>query len=267
MTCRQGLAESFARVGTVAVVDLESACALYGLGILPFPLGRSRPVGSMWLATRDVAPIENRLDDGDLRDVRVWVEALSRPDVCIECRVYPLDGSAPDLRLHALRTAEEGFAAVQHRDDDGVDIVEIYAVPPALLGAVIAEPVGLVGAGGHPRIAVTGGGERLPEPAESVDEYDDLGLSITHLEPRQSAVSVDARDVVAIGTVQARHEPAPSWGVDSARPILRWAQVRGDGDYLYEADDSGYLEPLNLSLLNACIDGLIADVTRWSESR
>ena len=221
----------------------------------------------MWLATRDVAPIENRLDDGDLRDVRGWVEALVRPDVCIECRVHPLDGSTPDLRVHGLRAAEAGFAAVQGRDRDGVDVVEIYAVPPALLGAVVAESVGLVGAGGHRRIAVTGGGERLPAPADGVGEYDDLGLSIIQLELSQQAVPVDVRDVVAIGTVQSRHEPTPYWGVDSARPILRWVQVRGDGDYLYEADDSGHLEPLDLSLLNACIDGLIADVTRRRASR
>jgi hypothetical protein len=123
--------------------------------------------------------------------------------------------------------------------------------------------VGLVGAGGHHRIAVTAGGEHLPEPAGGVDEYHDLGLSITQLEPRQPAVPVDARNVVAIGTVQSRHEPAPYRGVDSARPILRWVQVRGDGDYLYEADNCGYLEPLDLSLLNTCIDGLVDDVSRW----
>ncbi|VEG58187.1 Uncharacterised protein [Mycolicibacterium aurum] len=263
MTYGHGLGESFEPVARVAVVDLESVCELYGLDVLPFPLGRSRPVGSVWLATRDVAPIESRLDDGDLRDVRGWVEALVRPDVCIECHVHHLDGSTPDLRLHGLRAAEAGFAAVQERDRDGVDVVEIYTVPPALLGAVVAESVGLVGAGGHPRIAVTGGGDHLPEPRGGADAYDDLGLSITQLEPRQPAVPVDVRDIVATGTVQSRHEPALYWGTDSARPILRWVQVRADGDYLYEADDSGYLEPLDVPMLNACIEGLVADVSRW----
>jgi hypothetical protein len=181
----------------------------------------------------------------------------------VECRVHHLDGGTPDLRLHGCRAGERGFVAVQGTGPDGVDIVDIYAVPPALPGVVIAESAGLVGAGGHPRIAVTGGDDRLPFPSDAVGEYDDLGLSVTPLEPRQTAVPVDARDVVAVGTVQSRHEPAPYWGVDSARPILRWVQVRGDGDYLYEADDSGYLEPLDLSLLSASIDGVVADVSRW----
>ncbi|MGK2869859.1 MAG: hypothetical protein ACSLFA_25065, partial [Mycobacterium sp.] len=72
---------------TVAVVDLEAACALYGRDALPPPFGRSRPVGSVWLLSRDVAPIEERLHDGDLREARAWVEALVRAEVCMECRV------------------------------------------------------------------------------------------------------------------------------------------------------------------------------------
>ncbi|SUA03161.1 Uncharacterised protein [Mycolicibacterium fortuitum] len=46
--------ESLDAVGTIAVVDLEAACELYGRDMLPYPLGRSRPVGSVWLLTREV---------------------------------------------------------------------------------------------------------------------------------------------------------------------------------------------------------------------
>ena len=263
MTCGPSLAESFELVGTVAVVDLEAACALYGVDVLPYPLGRSRPVGSVWLATRDVAPIEERLRSDDLRGVREWVEAVVRSDVCIECRVHRFDEDTTDRRLHGMWAGESGFVAVQSADSDGVDIVDIYAVSPTMVGPAIAEAVGLVGAGAHLRIAVTGGGDHLPESPDVVDEYDDLGLTVTHFQPTETAVTVDSRDVVATGTVQSRHEPARHWGADPARPMLQWVQVRGDGDYLYEANDSGYLEPLDLSLLSACIEELIADVTRW----
>ncbi|WNG87134.1 hypothetical protein C6A87_025705 [Mycobacterium sp. ITM-2016-00317] len=245
-------------VGTAAVVDLESACELYGRDMLPFPLGRTRPVGSVWLARRDVAPIEDRLRDGDLRGIRIWVEALVRADVCVECRVHHFDEDAPDLRLHGLRSDGDGFVAMQRRDRDGVDIVDVYAVPPDSLGRVVTDAAGLVGAGSRPRIAVTGGGDRLPAPPEMLDRYDDLGLTITPAASRESEVSVvDGRDVVATGTVQSRYDVARHWGIDPDRPLLQWVQVRDDGDYLYEADDTGCAEPLDAETLRAFIDQLI----------
>ncbi|KWX65985.1 hypothetical protein [Mycobacterium sp. NAZ190054] len=240
-------------VGTVAVVDLESACELYGRDTLPYPLGRSRPVGSVWLATREVGPVDDRLDDGDLRGVRTWVEALVRADVCVECRVQYFDEDLPDLRLHATRAGDCGFVALQGRDPDGVDVVDIHAVSPDSLGVVIAEMAGLVGAGAYPRIAVTGGGDRIPKPPEALDEYDDRGLTITPAGPGEPAVSVvDGRDVAATGTVQARHR-----GSDPEGEILQWVQVRGDGDYLYEAGETGCAEPLDAEMLSAFVGQLI----------
>jgi hypothetical protein len=247
-------------VGTVAVVDLEAACELYGRDMLPYPLGRSRPVGSVWLASREVEPIDDRLNGGDLRHIRAWVEALVRADVCVECRVSYRDEGTPDLRLHAVRAGESGFVAVQSSDRDGVDIVDIYAVSPGVVGEVIAESVGLRGAGGHMRIALGGNGNRLPAPPEMLDEYDDFGFPIPHAGPREPAVrTVDEHDVVATGTVQSRHDPAGHWGVDAERRVLQWVQINDDGDYLYEPDDSGYAEPLDAETLRACIEGLIAD--------
>lgn len=245
-------------VGTVAVVDLETACELYGRDLLPYPLGRTRPVGSVWLTRRDVGPAEERLSDGDLRGIRPWVEALVRADVCVECRVHHFDEDAPDLRLHALRSDGDGFVAMQRRDRDGVDVVDVYAVPPESLGRVVTDAVALVGAGTHPRIAVAGMGDRLPEPPETLDRYDDLGLTITPAASQEPAVSVvDGRNVVATGTVQSRYDGARHWGTDPDRPLLQWVQVRDDGDYLYEADDTGCAEPLDAELLSACVDQLI----------
>ena len=247
-------------VGTVAVVDLEAACELHGRDTLPYPLGRSRPVGSVWLATRDVEPIENRLDGGDLSGVRAWVEAVVRADVCVECRASFSDEGTPDLRLHGVRVGELGFAAIQRSDRHAADIVDIYAVSPAALGAVVADSAGLVGAGGHVRVAVTGCGDRLPAPPDMLDEYDDFGFPIPHAGPREPAgIIVDGRDVVATGTVQTRYDPARQWGLDAARRVLQWVQVGGDGDYLYEPDDAGYAEPMDAEMLRGCIDGFIAD--------
>jgi hypothetical protein len=247
-------------LGTVAVVDLEAACELYGRAVLPYPLGRSRPVGSVWLATREVEPIDDRLTDGDLRGIRAWVEALVRADVCVECRVTFTDEDSPDLRLHALRSGEVGFAAVQSSDRDAVDIVDIYTMSPEVLGAVIADSVGLTGAGEHARIAVPGFEDRLPASPEMLEEYDDFGFPIPRAEPQEPAVrTVERHDVVATGTVQSRYDPARHWGVDPERRVLQWVQVGDDGDYLYAPGDAGYAEPVDAETLCAYIDGLIAD--------
>lgn len=247
-------------MGTVAVVDLEAACELYGRDMLPYPLGRSRPVGSVWLLTRDAGPIEDRLNGGDLAGVRTWVESFVRADVCVECRVNFSYEDIPDLRLHGLRAGEVGFVAVQRRDRDALDVVDIYAVRPEFLGAVLADSVGLVGAGAHARIAVAGSGDRLPDLPEMVDEYDDFGFPIPDAAPRGPAVrTLDKSDVVATGTVQSRYAPAQHWGVDAERQILQWVQVGDDGDYMYVPDDAGYAEPLDVAMLRTCIDELIVD--------
>ena len=243
--------------GTIAVVDLETACELYGRNALPYPLGRRRPVGSVWLATRQVRPIAQRLADGDLYRVRAWVEALVRADVCVECRVRQL--GQDDLRLHAVRAGALGFVAAQGIDSDGVDVVDVFAVAPSALAAVITESVGLIGAGAHPRIAVVGGGNHLPEPPESIEEYDDLGFPLPPTDVDEPAISVvDIQDVTASGTVQTRYEPARWWGTDPQRRILQWVNVSGDGDYLYAAD-AGYAEPVTADMLRGFIEGFIAD--------
>lgn len=248
-------------VGTVAVVDLEAAFALYGRDMLPYPLGRSRPVGSVWLLTRDVEPIDDRLHTGDLRDIRGWVEALVRPDVCVECRVSHPDEDTVDLRLHAVRAEGAAFIAVQRPDPDVVDSVTVYSVAPEPLGAVIADAVGLVGAGGHHRIAVSTSSDELSASVESFDdEYDDFGFPVAHHRQDEPAVpTVDERQIVASGTLQSRHEPAGEWGIDSGRPILQWVQIRDDGDYLYKPGDVGFAEPLDAVMLRDCINGFIAD--------
>ncbi|MDY6998088.1 MAG: hypothetical protein SW019_15920 [Actinomycetota bacterium] len=259
-------AVSLEPVGSVAVVDLESVCELYGRDTVPFPLGRSRPVGSLWLATRDVDPIEYRLDAGDLRSVRGWVEALMRPDVCVECRVHCSVGDRPDRRLHGVLADGSGFLAVQG-SDEGVDIVDVYAVPPPELAAVVADTVGLVGAGAHQRIAVTGHTDQVPEAVDARDEADDLSFLVDHTVHPEPVPVVDDRDVVATGTVQTRTEPARQWGVDPDRRILHWVQVRGDGDYIYEPDDADHAEPLDAGMLRSWIEGFIADDMEALRSR
>lgn len=242
-------------VGTVAVVDLEAACAHYGRDSLPYPLGRSRPVGSVWLLNRDVVAIEERLRDGDLRAARAWVEALVRADVCLDCRVSFSDAGTADLRVHGLRSGESGFVAVQRRDGDGVDVVDICAVSPYVLGSTLVESVGLVGAGARMRVAVTGGARDVPAAPESVAEYDDFGFLIPSAEPRDAALSViDGDDVRAIGTIRMWREPDRHAGSDGKSSVLQWIQIADDGDYLYAPGGVGYAEPLDVQLLRTCVE-------------
>ncbi|MFB1294458.1 ESX secretion-associated protein EspG [Mycobacterium sp. pW049] len=241
-------------VGTVAVVDLESACELYGVDLLPFPLGRSRPVGSVWLATRTVRPIDVRLTDGDLQGVRAWVNALAQPDVCVECRVHQFGEDTSDLGMHGLRSGGSAFVAVQGRDRDGVDTVDVYAVPPELWGEVVAETVGLVGPGAHPRIAVTAAGQSSPDESDLDFLMPPADVTVPH---------VGANDVVASGTVQVRRDVARCWGTDPALPILQWVQIRSDGDYVFDSGDAENAEPVDVETLTAYLDEMIADVTRW----
>lgn len=250
MSYRPALPESlwFVPVATVAVVDLESACELYGRDTLPYPLGRSRPVGSVWLLTRDVGSLDARMNDGDLRGVRDWAQALVRADVCVECRVRFPGEATPDLRLHGVRSGGSGYVAVQGSDDDGVDVVDIYSVSPDMLGPAITETAGLIGAGVHPRIAL------VESPPREMDS--DLDFLTGHDE---SAAGVARNDVVATGTLQTRRDPATQWGVDPGRPILEWVQIRGDGDYLLEPGDADHAEPLDVTMLTTYVDGFIAE--------
>ncbi|SEH60202.1 hypothetical protein SAMN04489835_1900 [Mycolicibacterium rutilum] len=261
---------SYEWLGRVAVVDLEAACALFGYDMLPAPLGRSRPVGSVWLLTRDVAPIEDRLHDGDLRGVRAWVESVVRADVHVECTVHRFEDDGPDLRVHGLRAGESCFIGVQTRDADGVDVVDIHGVSAGALAAAVVDAVGLTGAGVRQRIAVPGSGDRLPDTPELLDEYDDFGFLIPGAEVAAVPV-VESGDVTATGTVRARCDPARYWGADADRRVLQWVQVDGDGDYLYEPGDSGYAEPVDAETLTSYLDGLIADeldvVQRYSATQ
>ncbi|MDA2889842.1 ESX secretion-associated protein EspG [Mycolicibacterium sp. BiH015] len=250
MTSRLSLPESIwsELTATIAVVDLEATCALYGLDSLPFPLGRSRPVGSMWLATRKVRPIDERLND-ELHAVRAWVETLVRPDVCVECRVRLSVEDTPDLRLHGLRSGEHAFVAVQG-SDRGVDVVDIYTVSPEMMGPAIVESIGLVGAGAHPRIAVTASGE----PSRDATPESDLDF-LAPPPPDVTVPRASVRDVVSTGTMQVRSNPALS--------ILRWVQIRDDGDYVFDSGDAENAEPVDVETLTAYVNGMIADVTRW----
>lgn len=240
-------------VGTAAVVDLEAACELFGRDSLAYPLGRSRPVGSVWLLTRDVAPVEDRLNDGDLVDVRPWVESYSRHDLSVGCRVHPSAVGTPDTRVHGLVAGDSGFVAVQHADPDGVDTVDLYSVPPGDVSRAITDSVGLVSPGSFARIAVAGLQDRLPAPPESVDKYDDFGFPIARAESDEPSVRlIDRRDVVPIGTVKSRRGGT-----------RYWVTVDADGDYLYAPDDAGYAEPLDAEALRVCLDGPAS--VRWDE--
>ncbi|WBP93837.1 hypothetical protein O6072_22830 [Mycolicibacterium neoaurum] len=244
--------------GTFAVVDMEAACALYGRDTLPEPLGRTRPVGSLWLLSRDMGPVENRLHGGDLHEVRKWVRALVEVEVCLELRVSFAALDTPDLRVHGLLSGHTGFIATQRVDREGVDVVDIAEVAPHALGSALSGSVPLVGAGTRIRVAVTGGERSLPAPPASADEFDDFGFLVPKAEPRDSALEiVDGRAVVSVGTLRSWHNPDHRWGGDPNRQVLQWFQI-DDGDYLYAPGAAGYAEPMDRELLRTRIDEITA---------
>lgn len=250
------------RVGSIAVVDLEAICELYGRYVLPYPLGRSRPVGSLWLLTRDTAPVGERLNNGDLRIFREWVEAYVRADISAECRVsYPSD-EVPDIRLHAFRAGESGFIAAQRPDADVIDVVEISTVSPYDLGAVIAGSVALTKPGSRSQITVPGNTGYFAAPVDTFDpddEDDEYGFTVRDtVRATPTATTVADGDVTATATVQSRCDPAREWGVDAAKKVLTWMQVKDDGDYI-STPDSGYAVPMTEEMLRTRIDQLIAE--------
>ncbi|MGU3654556.1 hypothetical protein [Mycolicibacterium sp. A43C] len=244
--------------GTFVVVDMEAACAQYGRDTLPEPLGRTRPVGSLWLLSRGMGPVENRLNGGDLHEVRKWVQALVGAEVCLELRVGFPALDTPDLRVHGLLSGHTGFIATQRVDGEGVDVVDIVEVAPHAFGSVLSGSMPLVGAGTRIRVAVTGGESSLPAPPASADEFDDFGFLIPKAEPRDSALEiVDGRAVVAVGTLRSWHNPAHRWDGDPNRQVLQWFQI-DDGDYLYSPGAAGYAEPMDRELLRTRIDEITA---------
>nr|WP_238543127.1 ESX secretion-associated protein EspG [Mycolicibacterium hassiacum] len=229
---------SMSHVGSAAVVDLEAVCDHYGVSDLPSPLGSSRPVGSMWLLTRDLPPIDYRLEYGDLAPLRPWVAALSSADTSISCRVSYPDNATADLRLHGLRTDEAGFIAVQRSDPETVDAVDIFLVDPDDLEAVVLEYAGLVGPGSHQRVAVSA--NSLGLPAVETDElYDEFGFPVYDTGEAPPAI-VSPDDIVTVGVIRARSDLRSS--------EYRWIQVRDDGAYLYP-ERSDHAEPIDSATL------------------
>lgn len=177
-----GLSFAATPVDTVAVVDLSRRAHCSAGKRCPIRWGVAGPSGRCGLPAE---PASRSLIASPMGTFPEFDHggSLVRSDVCVECRVHSLGAHTLDLRLHALRAGESGFVAGQTREQDGVDVVDIYSVAPDALAAAIAESVGLVGAGAHPRIAVAGGGSRLPKKTpETLEEFDDLGFPVRRAE-------------------------------------------------------------------------------------
>jgi hypothetical protein len=159
-----------------------------------------------------------------------------------------------------VRAGDRGFLAVQSTDRDAVDVVVIYAVSPEVVCALIADSVGLVGAGTHPRIMVASCVDQLSTTTDLAENSDDLNFLVAEtVSDDQPVHSVDERRILATGTLQAGGNSAPRFSIDPERRVLRWVQVVDDGDYLSASGEADYFEPLDAEMLRACIDVLIAD--------
>ncbi|MBX9639478.1 MAG: ESX secretion-associated protein EspG [Mycobacteriaceae bacterium] len=254
---------SLQALGSIHVADLVAIRVSRGNDGLPYPFTQARPNSAGLPDAAALTSVCARLRDGDLRNIRRWVETYDRADIWVECRVLHSSHDVPDARIMAFRAGQSGYLAVQRPDDDVVDVSELS---PYSLGPAIAHLVGLTGPGSHARIVVPkyvdyfAAAAAAAAAAEDEDDDDDYHESV--LQPVRSvvgrAVKVSNADVRAVATIQSRCQHARSWGVDWGRRFLFLVQIRDDGDYLYDRDFS-LASPIAETRLSERIDGLIAE--------
>lgn len=254
------------RVGSIAVVDLEALARLRGDYSLPYPLGRSRPVGSAWLLGLDEAPLADRLNGGDPAVFRDWLESCASADIWVECRVNYTCADEPDTRIHAFRSGRSAFLAKQRPDEKLVDVVEISSLSMEDLGSVVAASVGLTKPGAHARIVVPRFSRSSSTELRDSDE--DFSVSIRDIAPDDSApIVVDDVRVTAMGALQSRCDETARWGVDETKDVVAWVYIEDDGDYVFSPDFSIAI-PLGVDMLEKRINGLIAsDVAALRQRR
>jgi hypothetical protein len=237
-------------VGSIGLADFAALCDLQGYERLPYPFAHTAPVpqgGPSGAGTQEIA---ERFSNGDLRVFAPWIEAFPRADIWVECRVHHRSGLA-DTRLLAHRADESGFVATQRTTED---VVDVYAVSAYDLGPAIAGSVGLTKPGRRPEIVIPRCVNYFA--VAGVDSADDC---VAVRVPVAGPTRVRVRDsqVAALATVQSRHQPARSWGVDWAETFLVWVRVDDDGDYIYDAAFR-HAEPMSERRLSERIEGLIA---------
>ena len=246
------------RVGEVSLGDLEVIGRLQGQEGLPYPFGYTHPYEERDARTACAA---ERLDDGDLSAFREWTGAYVTADIWVTCRVHHGCVDIPDRRILAYRAGDAGYLASQRSHDD---VIEVFTLAAGDLGAGIARSIGLTQPGGQPRIVVPGYVGYFADTAtdtDYADSDDDEVFSVraaVHRPSRSADPMVADDDVAALAIIQSRWQPARSWGVDWAKPVVACVRIVDDGDYVYTPDFSHAVPVAEPALIEA-IDRLIVE--------
>jgi hypothetical protein len=246
------------RVGEINLGDLEMIGRLQGQEGLPYPFGYAHPYEH-----RDerISSIADRLADGDLSAFREWTETYVAAEIWVACRVHHGGVDIPDRRILAYRAGDAGFLAAQRSHDD---VIEVFTLAAVDLGAGIVRSIGLTQPGRQAGIVVPGYVGYFADTDTDTDylDGDDDGVfsvrTAVHQPLRSAHPIVADDDVAALAIIQSRWQPARSWGVDWAKPVVACVRIADDGDYIYTPDFS-HAVPLAEPSLSEAIDRLIIE--------
>ncbi|MBN3459623.1 hypothetical protein JNN96_36945 [Mycobacterium sp. DSM 3803] len=240
------------RVGALAMIDLEVMCDQRGMDSIPHPFAHLHPSPFSNLDEYHSysSTVPDRLNYGDLQELKLWFESYREADLRVEC-VVSIVGALRE-RILAHRLGDLGFVAIQRSEDR---LVEVYSVSPFDLGAAIAGLVGLTKPGAHPKIVIPE--FRKKQSAEHGN--DDGTFTIRHEKaPSPTMLAIPREKVLRYGRVQSRWQPARQWGFDREKNIAVWLHIADDGDYLYSPNFT-FLTPMKGLNLRERIDQLIAE--------
>ncbi|BDB40896.1 MULTISPECIES: ESX secretion-associated protein EspG [Mycobacterium] len=250
-------------IGGIDISDLARICDVLGLDGLPYPFAETGRPGLQVSNPPEPHRFSDRPADGDLRGFHRWIQAYTRADIWVECRVLyraTEAGDIPDTRISALRADQLGFCAVQRPD---LDVVDVYELAPYDLGAAIANSVPLIGPGRHSQITIPKYVDYFADSTTADADTADDDYTFSVLEPvtsRSATVTVPDAGVAAVGTIQSHWEPARSWGMDWAKSLVAWVQISDDGDYVYVPDFSHAVPATERKLADRIDDLIAADV-------
>ncbi len=198
----------------------------------------------------------DRLDHGDLRPFRGWIDAYIDADIWVACRVHYRNPDTPDRRILAYYAGQTGYIAAQRSNDDVVEVSELSA---ADLGASIAGSVGLIRPGRtQPGIVIPGYVGYFVHEATPDDDDEVYAVRVGDRSSQHEHPVVDDGDVTALAIIQSRWQPPRRWGVDWTKSVVVCVQTESDGDYIYTPDFS-HAVPVTELVLSERIDELIAE--------
>jgi hypothetical protein len=239
------------RVGSIDVLDLDVISEHYGRDFLPYPfmVTRTGHFASPVAFEMHAREVLDRFHNGDLQVIQNWAGAYVHADIRIEAHVQYIPAETPSVRVVAHRIGEKGYFARQLPDRD---VVEIFSLSPYDLGAAVAEAMACERPGKLPAIVVP----EYAAPQRLASEDDSVSVrarNTNHDVPR-----ISRSEVAAFATVQTHWRPTRKWGLDSGKSFVLWVRIKGDGDYVYNADFTA-AQPMTSAQLTDRVNRLITE--------